>query len=59
VQSELRKRILERFAQEGIQMPFPTRALVLDPSLLDAVRNNPPPATTGTVPGVVASKETE
>jgi small-conductance mechanosensitive channel len=34
VQSELRKRILERFKQEGIQIPFPTRTLILDrPSL--------------------------
>lgn len=30
VQSELRKRILERFAQEGINMPFPTRTVILD-----------------------------
>ena len=32
VQSELRKRILARFQEEGIEMPFPTRALVLDES---------------------------
>ncbi|MGD0920917.1 MAG: hypothetical protein ABSA70_04030 [Terriglobia bacterium] len=32
VQSELRKRILVRFQEEGIEMPFPTRALVLDES---------------------------
>jgi len=29
VQSELRKRILERFATEGIEMPFPTQNLIL------------------------------
>jgi small-conductance mechanosensitive channel len=27
VQHELRKRILRRFRQEGIDMPFPTRTL--------------------------------
>jgi small-conductance mechanosensitive channel len=32
VQSELRKRILKRFDQEGIQIPFPVRTLVLDKS---------------------------
>jgi small-conductance mechanosensitive channel len=32
VQSELRKRILARFQEEGIEMPFPTRTLVLDES---------------------------
>ncbi|MGH9407354.1 MAG: mechanosensitive ion channel family protein [Terriglobia bacterium] len=32
VQSELRKRILARFGQEGIEMPFPTRTVVLDPA---------------------------
>jgi len=32
VQSELRKRIVVRFEEEGIDMPFPTRALVLDES---------------------------
>lgn len=34
VQSELRKRILERFAAEGIQIPFPTRTLIFDRSAL-------------------------
>jgi small-conductance mechanosensitive channel len=29
VQSELRKRILARFQQEGIEMPFPTQAVIL------------------------------
>jgi len=32
VQSELRKRLLARFEQEGIEVPFPTRTLVLDES---------------------------
>jgi len=38
VQSELRKRILERFGREGISMPFPTRAVQLDQPTLDAMR---------------------
>jgi small-conductance mechanosensitive channel len=32
VQSELRKRILARFAKEGINMPFPIRTIELDPA---------------------------
>lgn len=32
VQSELRKRLLARFEQEAVQMPFPTRTVVLDES---------------------------
>lgn len=32
VQSELRKRIVKRFEQEGIQIPFPVRTVVLDKS---------------------------
>jgi small-conductance mechanosensitive channel len=32
VQSELRKRIVARFEEQGIQVPFPTRTLVLDES---------------------------
>jgi small-conductance mechanosensitive channel len=32
VQTELRARIFERFAQEGIEFPFPTRTIVLDKS---------------------------
>lgn len=32
IQSELRKRILKRFEQEGIVMPYPVRTLVLDKS---------------------------
>jgi len=32
VRSELRKRIVKKFEQEGIEMPFPTRTLVLDKS---------------------------
>lgn len=39
VQSELRKRIIERFSKEGINMPFPTRTILLDPAGLDSVRN--------------------
>jgi len=38
VQSELRKRILARFAKEGIQVPFPTRTLGLDPATLESLR---------------------
>ena len=38
VQSELRKRILERFAKEGIEIPFPTRTLVLEPHAGSALR---------------------
>ena len=33
VQTELRTRIVERFAMEGIEFPFPTRTLVLDKSV--------------------------
>ncbi len=32
VQSELRKRILERFQREGIEMPFPTQTVLLESS---------------------------
>ena len=32
VQSELRKRIIDRFAKEKIEMPFPTRTVLLDPT---------------------------
>jgi len=35
VQSELRKRILKKFQDAGIKMPFPTRTLVLDKSIKD------------------------
>ncbi len=38
VQHELRKRILERFQKEGIDMPFPTRTIVLDDRALAALR---------------------
>jgi len=34
VQSELRKRILERFAAEGIDIPFPTRTVIFEGSAL-------------------------
>jgi small-conductance mechanosensitive channel len=47
VQSDLRKRIVERFAKEGIGMPFPTRTVQLDEATLNAlhklgVRPDPP-----------------
>jgi small-conductance mechanosensitive channel len=32
VQSELRKRIVKKFQEAGIEMPFPTRTLILDKS---------------------------
>ncbi len=35
VQSELRKRIVKKFQEAGIDMPFPTRTLVLDKSTKD------------------------
>ena len=35
VQSELRKRIVKKFQEAGIEMPFPTRSLVLDKSTKD------------------------
>ncbi len=38
VQSELRKRILQRFQREGIEMPFPTRTIILDKATLHALR---------------------
>ncbi|HMD87013.1 MAG TPA: mechanosensitive ion channel family protein [Terriglobia bacterium] len=38
VQSELRKRILKKFQEAGIEMPFPTRTLVLDKSTKDLLR---------------------
>ena len=42
VQSELRKRILERFRKEGIEMPLPTRALVLDQSVMSLLERREP-----------------
>ncbi|HTD84612.1 MAG TPA: mechanosensitive ion channel family protein [Gemmatimonadaceae bacterium] len=44
VGSELRKRILERFAAEGIERPYPTRAVVLDKAALDALAKAQPKA---------------
>jgi small-conductance mechanosensitive channel len=41
VQSELRKRILARFAKEGIEMPYPVRTIVLDKSSLNALGKPP------------------
>jgi small-conductance mechanosensitive channel len=40
VQSELRKRIIERFSKEGIEMPFPTRTILLDPTVLESIRQS-------------------
>jgi small-conductance mechanosensitive channel len=37
VQSELRKRILARFAKEGIHVPFPTRTIGLDLATLESL----------------------
>ena len=37
VQHELRKRIVERFQKEGIDMPFPTRTILLDDRALAAL----------------------
>lgn len=37
IQSELRKRILERLDKEGIQMPFPTQTILLDKSVRDSL----------------------
>jgi len=42
VQSELRKRILARFAKEGIQVPFPTRMIELEPAALKSLRDAAP-----------------
>ena len=42
VQSELRKRILERFDKEGIIMPFPTRTVQFDEPTLDVLRKPGP-----------------
>jgi small-conductance mechanosensitive channel len=37
VQSELRKRIVKKFQEAGISMPFPTRTLILDKSVTDLI----------------------
>jgi small-conductance mechanosensitive channel len=42
VQSQLRKRILARFAREGIHMPFPTRTIELDPATRESLQNSAP-----------------
>jgi small-conductance mechanosensitive channel len=42
VQSELRKRILRRFQEERIQVPFPTRTLVLDESARNLLGGSAP-----------------
>jgi len=41
VQSDLRKRIVKRFQEEGIEMPFPTRTLVFDKSMKDRFSGTP------------------
>jgi small-conductance mechanosensitive channel len=38
VQSQLRKRILARFAREGIQVPFPTRTIELDSATRESLK---------------------
>jgi len=38
VQSEMRKRILKKFKEAGISMPFPTRTLFLDKSTQELLR---------------------
>jgi small-conductance mechanosensitive channel len=35
VQSDLRKRIIKKFQEAGIDMPFPTRTVVLDKTTQD------------------------
>ena len=42
VQSELRKRILARFAAQGIVVPFPTRSVELDPATLKSLQKGDP-----------------
>lgn len=42
VQSELRKRIYARLQHEGIEIPFPTRAVVLDPQTLAVLEKRGP-----------------
>jgi len=41
VQSELRKRILARFASQGIVVPFPMRTVGLDPATLQSLQPSP------------------
>lgn len=40
IQSELRKRIVKKFKQAGITMPFPTRTLVFDKSTRSLLRDS-------------------
>lgn len=40
VQSNLRKRIFKKFAEAGIEMPFPTRTLIFDKSVKDLMKDN-------------------
>jgi len=55
VQSELRKRILERFTSEGIEFPFPTRTLVLDKSVYTSLAGQRWPF--GAQPSVPATRD--
>ena len=41
VQHELRKRIIARFRQEGIDMPYPTQHVLLDAKALEALGHSP------------------
>lgn len=53
VQSELRKRILVRLQREGIEMPYPTRTLVLDKTVVAAMSAPARPSgETSPAPGV-------
>jgi small-conductance mechanosensitive channel len=40
VQSELRKRILARFAKDGIAIPFPARTIGLDQATLESLQSS-------------------
>ncbi|MFB3922092.1 MAG: mechanosensitive ion channel family protein [Terriglobia bacterium] len=42
VQSELRKRILKRFEEEGIEIPFPTRTIQIDSNALATLSKREP-----------------
>jgi small-conductance mechanosensitive channel len=42
VQGELRKRILARFAKDGVAVPFPTRTIGLDQATLESLQNPAP-----------------
>ena len=40
VQSELRKRILARFAKDGVAIPFPARTIGLDQATLESLQSS-------------------